>query len=104
MSYKMTIHMKHAKESYSFTTFDKRVNRMLDLVMRTLVKVDFGNKDIGICIENPNVTNIPSGLLKFDDNVWTSYEVHMFAKYINSSTEFRVSCLYLEPEPVTVTT
>ena len=104
MSYKMTIHMKHAKESYFFTTFERRVNRMLDLVMRTIVKVDFGNKDIGICIENPNNVNIPMGFIKFDDKVWTSYEVHMFAKYINISTEFRVSCLFLEPEPVTITT
>ena len=104
MSYKMTIHMKHAKESSSFSTFKRRAGRMLDLIMRTTVKVDFGNKDLGMFIDNANSVNIPIGFLKFDDKVWTSNEVHMFAKYINSSTEFRVSCLYLEPEPVTITT
>jgi hypothetical protein len=96
--------MKHAKESSSFSTFKRRAGRMLDLIMRTTVKVDFGNKDLGMFIDNANSVNIPIGFLKFDDKVWTSNEVHMFAKYINSSTEFRVSCLYLEPEPVTITT
>jgi O-succinylbenzoate synthase len=95
--------MKHAKESSSFSTFKRRAGRMLDLIMRTTVKVDFGNKDLGMFIDNTN-ENIPIGFLKFDDKVWTSNEVHMFAKYINSSTEFRVSCLYFEPEPVTITT
>lgn len=104
MSYKMTIHMKHAKESHSFKTFERRADRMLNLVMRTLVKVDFSDKDIGIFIENPNAVNIPFGLLKFDDKVWTSNEVHRFAKYINISSEFRVSCLFLDPEPVTIPT
>ena len=104
MSYKMTIHMKNAKESSYFSTFEKRTNRMLDLVMRTVIKVDFSDKDIGIFIENANSTNIPIGFLKFDDNVWTSNEVHRFAKYINISSEFRVTCLFLDPEPVTIPT
>lgn len=104
MSYKMTIYMKNAKESSYFTTFEKRANRMLDLVMRTVIRVDFGDKDIGIFIENPNAVNIPFGLLKFDDKVWTSNEVHRFAKYINISSEFRVTCLFLDPEPVTIPT
>lgn len=103
MSYKMTIHMKNAKESRSAKTFEKRAERMIDLVMRTTIKIDFGNKDLGFFIKS-TVVNIPIGFLEFDDNVWTSHEVHMFAKYINSSTEFRVSCLFLEPEPVTIPT
>ena len=104
MSYKMTIQMKHAKESSSFSTFKRRAGRMLDLVMRTIVKVDFGDKDIGMFIENPNAVNIPMGFLKFDDNVWTTHEVHMFKRYIDISSEFKVSCLFLEPEPATITT
>lgn len=104
MSYNMTIHMKHAKESRSAYTFERRAERMLALVMRTLVKVDFGNKDVGIFIENCSPVNIPIGFLKFDDNVWTSHEVHMFKKYVDSSTEFKVTCLFLEPEPATITT
>lgn len=104
MSYKMTIHMKNAKESSYFSTFEKRTNRMLDLVMRTVIKVDFSDKDIGIFIENANSTNIPIGFLKFDDNVWTSDEVYKFKRYVDSSTEFKVTCLFLEPEPVTIPT
>lgn len=104
MSYKMTISMKHAKESSHFITFEKRANRMLDLVLRTIVKVDFGDKNVGIFIENPNAVNIPMGFLKFDDNVWTTHEVYMFKRYIDISSEFKVSCLFLEPEPATITT
>ena len=103
MSYKMTIHMKHAKESYSFTTFDKRANRMLDLVMRSLVKVDFGNKDLGFFIKSTSV-NIPIGFLKFDDKVWTGKEIAQFAKYIDISSEFGVTATFLDPEPATITT
>ena len=104
MSYKMTIHMRSAKESSSFRTFERRAGRMLDLIIRTTVKVDFGNKDLGIFIDNANSVNIPIGFLKFDDNVWTSNEVYMFKRYVDSSTEFKVTCLFLEPEPATITT
>lgn len=103
MSYKMTIQMKHAKESSSFSTFKRRAGRMLDLIMRTTVKVDFGNKDLGMFIDNTN-ENIPTGFLKFDDNVWTTHEVHMFKRYIDISSEFKVTCLFLDPEPATITT
>ena len=103
MSYKMTIHMKHAKESSFFNTFKRRAGRMLDLIMRTIVKVDFGDKDFGMYIDNTN-ENIPIGFLKFDDNVWTSDEVYKFKRYVDSSTEFKVTCLFLEPEPATITT
>ncbi len=103
MSYKMTIHMKNAKESRSAKTFERRTERMIDLIMRTIVKVDFSDKDVGFFIKS-TVVNIPIGFLKFDDNVWTTHEVHMFKRYIDISTEFKVTCLFLEPEPVTITT
>ena len=82
MSYKMTIHMKKAKASNFEKTFERRAERMLALVMRTLVKVDFGNKDVGIFIENCSPVNIPIGYLKFDDKVWTGKEISQFCKYI----------------------
>ena len=104
MSYKMTIHMKHAKESRFEKTFERRAERMIALVMRTLVKVDFGNKDVGIFIENCSVVNIPMGYLKFDDKVWTEKEISQFEKYIDISSEFRVTATYLDPEPVTIPT
>jgi hypothetical protein len=100
----MTIHMKNAKESRFDKTFERRATRMLALVMRTLVKVDFSDKDIGIFVQNANSINIPIGFLKFDDKVWTSNEVHMFKRYIDISTEFKVTCLFLDPEPVTIPT
>ena len=103
MSYKMTIQMKNAKESRFAKTFERRTERMIDLIMRTTIKVDFGNKDLGFFIKS-TVVNIPIGFLKFDDNVWTTHEVHMFKRYIDISSEFKVSCLFLEPEPVTITT
>ena len=103
MSYKMTIHMKHAKESSSFNTFKRRAGRMLDLIMRTIVKVDFGDKNFGMYIDNTN-ENIPIGFLKFDDKVWTGKEISQFAKYIDISSEFRVTVTYLDPEPATITT
>jgi hypothetical protein len=96
--------MKHAKESYSFTTFDRRVDRMLDLVMRTLVRIDFGDKDVGIFIENCPMVNIPMGFLKFDDKVWTGKEIAQFCKYIDISSEFGVTVTFLDPEPVTIPT
>ena len=104
MSYKMTIHMKKAKASNFEKTFKRRAERMISLVMRTLVKVDFGNKDVGIFIENCSVVNIPMGYLKFDDKVWTEKEIAQFAKYIDISSEFGVTVTYLDPEPATITT
>ena len=104
MSYKMTIQMRSAKESRFDHTFMRRAHRMMDLVLRTVVKVDFAEKDIGIFFENANSTNIPIGFLKFDDKVWTSNEVYKFKRYVDSSTEFKVTCLFLEPEPVTIPT
>ena len=97
MSYKMTIHMKHAKESSSFNTFKRRAGRMLNLIMRTIVKVDFGDKDFGMYIDNTN-ENIPIGFLKFDDKVWTGKEISQFAKYIDISSEFGVTVTYLDPD------
>ena len=104
MSYKMTIHMKKAKASNFEKTFERRAERMIALVMRTLVKVDFGNKDVGIFIENCSVVNVPMGFLKFDDKVWTGKEIAQFAKYIDISSEFGVTVTYLDPEPATITT
>jgi len=97
MSYKMTISMKHAKESRFEKTFQKRAERMLALVMRTLVRVDFGDKDVGIFIENCSVVNIPIGFLKFDDKRWTEKEIAQFCKYIDLSSEFEVAVTYLDP-------
>jgi hypothetical protein len=77
---------------------------MMDLVMRTLVKVDFDDKDVGICIENCCMVNIPMGFLKFDDKVWTGKEIAQFCKYIDISSEFGVTVTYLDPEPVTIPT
>jgi len=104
MSYKMTIHMKNAKESRFEKTFERRAERMLALVMRTLVRVDFGDKDVGICIENCPMVNIPMGFLKFDDKRWTGKEIAQFCKYIDLSSEFEVNVTFLEPEPVTIPT
>jgi len=104
MSYKMTIHMKNAKASRFEKTFERRAHRMMDLVMRTLVKVDFQNKDVGIIIENCCAVNIPMGFLKFDDKVWTGKEIAQFCKYIDISSEFGVTVTYLDPEPVTIPT
>jgi len=105
MSYKMTIHMKKARASPFEKTFERRSHRMMDLVMRTLVKVDFQNKDVGIIIENVCMTsNVPMGFLKFDDKVWTGKEIAQFCKYIDISSEFGVSVTFLEPEPVTIPT
>ena len=104
MSYKMTIHMKKAKASNFEKTFERRAERMIALVMRTLVRVDFGDKDVGIFIDNCPAVNIPIGFLKFDDKVWTGKEIAQFAKYIDISSEFRVTTTYLDPEPATLTT
>ena len=104
MSYKMTIHMKNAKASRFEQTFLRRAHRMMDLVMRTLVKVDFQNKDVGIFIDNANYTHIPIGFLKFDDKVWTGKEIAQFCKYIDISSEFGVTVTFLDPEPVTIPT
>ena len=104
MSYKMTIHMKKAKASHFEKTFQKRAERMLALVMRTLVRVDFGDKDVGIFIENCPMVNIPMGFLKFDDKRWTGKEIAQFCKYIDLSSEFGVSVTFLDPEPATLTT
>ena len=104
MSYKMTIHMKKARASHFEKTFHKRAERMLALVMRTLVRVDFGDKDVGIFIENCPMVNIPMGFLKFDDKRWTGKEIAQFCKYIDLSSEFGVSVTFLEPEPATLTT
>ena len=104
MSYKMTIHMKKARASPFEKTFERRAERMLALVMRTLVRVDFGDKDVGIFIENCPMVNIPMGFLKFDDKVWTGKEIAQFCKYIDLSSEFGVSVTFLEPEPATLTT
>ena len=104
MSYKMTIHMKHAKESRFEKTFERRAERMIALVMRTIVKVDFNDKDVGFFIDNCSVVNIPMGYLKFDDKVWTEKEISQFEKYIDISSEFRVTATYLDPEPVTIPT
>ncbi len=110
MSYKLTISMKHAKESRFEKTFHKRAERMLALVMRTLVRVDFGDKDVGIFIENCCLVNIPIGFLKFDDKRWTRGEIAQFCKYIDLSSEFEVTVTYLDtsvglaPEPVTIPT
>ena len=104
MSYKMTISMKHAKESRFEKTFHKRAERMIALVMRTLVKVDFGDKDVGFFIQNCSMVNVPMGFLKFDDKVWTGKEIAQFAKYIDISSEFGVTVTFLEPEPVTIPT
>ena len=97
MSYKMTIHMKHAKESRFEKTFERRAERMIALVMRTLVKVDFNDKDVGFFVQNCSVVNIPMGFLKFDDKVWTGKEIAQFAKYIDISSEFRVTVTYFDP-------
>ena len=104
MSYKMTIHMKHAKESRFEKTFERRAERMIALVMRTLIKVDFNDKDVGFFIDNCPAANIPMGFLKFDDKVWTGKEIAQFAKYIDISSEFRVTVTFLDPEPVTIPT
>lgn len=104
MSYKMNIHMKHAKESRFEKTFERRAERMIALVMRTLVKVDFNDKDVGFCIENSSVVNIPIGFLNFDDKVWTGKEIAQFTKYIDISSEFGVTVTFLDPEPATLTT
>lgn len=104
MSYKMTIHMKKAKASRFEQTFQRRAHRMMDLVMRTLVKVDFADKDVGIFIENCPMVNIPMGFLKFDDKVWTGKEIAQFCKYIDISSEFGVTVTFLDPEPVTIPT
>lgn len=110
MSYKMTISMKHAKESRFEKTFHKRAERMLALVMRTLVRVDFGDKDVGIFIENFCLVNIPIGFLKFDDKRWTRGEIAQFCKYIDLSSEFEVTVTYLDtsvglaPEYATIPT
>jgi hypothetical protein len=104
MSYKMTIHMKKAKESRFEKTFERRAERMIALVMRTLVKVDFNDKDMGFFIDNCPAVNIPIGFLKFDDKVWTGKEIAHFAKYIDISSEFRVTLTFLDPEPVTIPT
>ena len=77
---------------------------MMDLVIRTLVKVDFGDKDVGIFIENCSIVNIPVGFLKFDDKRWTEKEISQFCKYIDLSSEFEVNVTYLDPEPVTIPT
>ena len=98
MSYKMTIHMKHAKESRFEKTFERRAERMIALVMRTLIKVDFNGKDVGFFIDNCPAVNIPMGFLKFDDKVWTGKEIAQFAKYIDISSEFRVTVTYLDPD------
>ena len=104
MSYKMTIHMKKAKASNFEKTFERRAERMIALVMRTLVKVDFHDKDVGFFVQNCSVVNIPMGYLKFDDKVWTEKEISQFEKYIDISSEFRVTATYLDPEPATITT
>ena len=104
MSYKMTISMKHAKESRFEKTFERRAERMIALVMRTIVKVDFNDKDVGFCIDNCPAVNIPIGFLKFDDKVWTGKEISQFAKYIDISSEFGVTLTFLDPEPATITT
>ena len=104
MSYKMTIHMKKARASPFEKTFERRAERMLALVMRTLVRVDFGDKDVGIFIENCSIVNIPVGFLKFDDKRWTGKEIAQFCKYIDLSSEFEVNVTYLDPEPVTIPT
>lgn len=104
MSYKMTISMKHAKESRFEKTFQRRAERLLALVMRTLVRIDFDDKDVGIFIENCSIVNIPVGFLKFDDKRWTGKEIAQFCKYIDLSSEFEVTLTYLEPEPVTIPT
>ena len=98
MSYKMTIHMKHAKESRFEKTFERRAERMIALVMRTIVKVDFNDKDVGFFIDNCSMVNIPMGFLKFDDKVLTGKEIAQFAKYIDISSEFRVTVTYLDPD------
>ena len=98
MSYKMTIHMKKAKASNFEKTFERRAERMIALVMRTLVKVDFNDKDVGFFIDNCPAVNIPIGFLKFDDKVWTGKEIAQFAKYIDISSEFGVTVTYLDPD------
>jgi hypothetical protein len=100
----MTIHMKHAKESRFEKTFERRAERMIALVMRTIVKVDFNDKDVGFFIDNFSMVNIPMGFLKFDDKVWTGKEIAQFAKYIDISSEFGVTLIFLDPEPATITT
>ncbi len=104
MSYRMTISMKHAKESRFEKTFQRRAERLLALVMRTLVRIDFDDKDVGIFIENCSIVNIPVGFLKFDDKRWTRGEIAQFCKYIDLSSEFEVTVTFLEPEPVTIPT
>ena len=104
MSYKMTIHMKKAKASNFEKTFERRAERMIALVMRTIVKVDFNDKDVGFFIDNCSMVNIPMGFLKFDDKVWTGKEIAQFAKYIDISSEFGVTVTFLDPEPATLTT
>ncbi len=104
MSYKMTIHMKYAKESRFDKTFERRAERLLALVMRTLVRVDFNDKDVGIFIDNANGRKIPIGFLKFDDKRWTGKEIYQFAKYIDISSEFACTVTFFEPEPVTIPT
>ena len=104
MSYKMTIHMKKAKASNFEKTFERRAERMIALVMRTLVKVDFHDKDVGFFIDNCPMVNIPMGFLKFDNKVWTGKEIAQFAKYIDISSEFGVTVTYLDPEPATIPT
>ena len=96
--------MKKAKASNFEKTFERRAERMIALVMRTLVKVDFHDKDVGFFVQNCSVVNIPMGYLKFDDKVWTEKEISQFEKYIDISSEFRVTATYLDPEPVTIPT
>ena len=98
MSYKMTIHMKKAKASNFEKTFERRAERMIALVMRTIVKVDFNDKDVGFFIDNCSMVNVPMGFLKFDDKVWTGKEIAQFAKYIDISSEFGVTVTYLDPD------
>ncbi len=110
MSYRMTISMKHAKESRFEKTFQRRAERLLALVMRTLVRIDFDDKDVGIFIENCSIVNIPVGFLKFDDKRWTRGEIAQFCKYIDLSSEFEVTVTYLDtsvglaPEYATIPT
>ena len=90
--------MKKAKASNFEKTFERRAERMIALVMRTIVKVDFNDKDVGFFIDNCPAVNIPMGFLKFDDKVWTGKEIAQFAKYIDISSEFRVTVTYLDPD------
>ena len=90
--------MKKAKASNFEKTFERRAERMIALVMRTIVKVDFNDKDVGFFIDNCSMVNVPMGFLKFDDKVWTGKEIAQFAKYIDISSEFEVAVTYLDPD------